>query len=297
MRYLAFGSCIESDFDLGPLPTAESAPVVVSLQFSRVAELPVPRVAKIRTHRAQARDIETFAQGHDVYLQIEGLLQFHLEWKHDVLSCVATPEASDTVVRYWILQHALPVFLLLSGRVDLLHAGAVVMDDSVVGFLAESGVGKSTLVGHFLSYGHQLCTDEHLALVRDKEGAVAPAIPYYRPGRDTEDLGRFIAGFSPEPRPLRALYLLQPAPAEGPVMVEELRGIAAASVLLEYSQCTLANPKVPSFRPILQRRFEDLTRLSTTVPVRVLRVPRALDRLPEVYQHVCQDLGLKGAAH
>ena len=290
MRHLAFGSCIESGIDLGPLPLADKGSADVALTFSPVSVLPVPLAERLHNYLAQGRNIQIYALDKDLWLQVEDLIQFHFDWERRVISCFAAPHASNILLRYWILQQALPVFLLLSNRVELLHAGAVFVDGFAVGFLAESGTGKSTIVEHFLSHGHALCTDEHLVLPRNGHGTVAPSIPYYRPYRNAEDLGVFVSDFSPALRPLRALYLLRAAPPEDMVRIGALYGSAAASVLFGHSLYNLANRKVPVYRHVLQKRFEELSQLSTSIPVRTLHVPRSLSRLTEVYECVCRDL-------
>jgi hypothetical protein len=290
MRYFAFGSCIESEYDLGPLPLVEDGPVAVTLTFSTATKLAVPPIKKLHSYLAQARNINIYADGQELCLQVEDFIQFYFDWKRQVISCFMTQYAGKLLIYYWILQQALPIYLLLSNRVELLHAGAVVMDGSVVGFLAESGTGKSTLVEHFLSHGHSFCTDEHLVLPRGGKGMVAPSIPYYRPNRNVEDLGVRVSEFSSVQRPLRALYLLRAAPPDDAVRTCALQGSAAASVLFGHSLYNLANQKLPAYRPVLRKRFEELSQLSAEVPIKILHVPRSLARLPEVYGCICEDL-------
>src|SRR5579885_110769 len=142
MRYFAFGSCIESEYDLGPLPLVEDGPVAVTLTFSTATKLAVPPIKKLHSYLAQARNINIYADGQELCLQVEDFIQFYFDWKRQVISCFMTQYAGKLLIYYWILQQALPIYLLLSNRVELLHAGAVVMDGSVVGFLADPALAS-----------------------------------------------------------------------------------------------------------------------------------------------------------
>ncbi len=159
-----------------------------------------------------------------------------------------------------------------------------------IGFLGDSHAGKSTLLGYFLSRGHALVSDDHLAVSRKNYRDVLPATPYYRPYRAGEDLGHVAALYSPDPTPLQRLFLLEPAPGYADIDLEDLRGTAAIAALLPHIQYNLHNPEVPQLFPLVAERFRGLNQLVRQVPIKRLYVPRAMDRLPEVYDLIQKEL-------
>jgi hypothetical protein len=203
--------------------------------------------------------------------------------------CTAHHSAPDSTVRFWFLHQILPFALVLGGRSDVFHAGAVEIEGKAVAFLAPSHVGKSTLVNHFLTEGHALITDEHLAF-NPATLAVQPSIPFYRPYRAAEDLGIRAGKFCTDPMPLGAIYLLEPVAADAPVALEPLKELEAATVLMGSQQYTTWNPALPWLFPVVKRRMATVTRLAAEARIQRLRVPRTLERISEVYEKVCEDM-------
>ena len=204
----------------------------------------------------------------------------------------------DELLRYWLVQQILPMFLLWNGTAEFLHGMAISAQrvdhrDSAnpcVGFLGDSHAGKSTLLSYFLSKGHALVSDDHLAVSRENYLDVLPATPYYRPYRAGEDLGVVAERFSPEPTPLQRLFLLEPALPYADIEQEELTGLAAISALLPHIQYNLHNPEVPQLFPLVAERFRGLNQLARQVTIKRLYVPRDMARLPEVYDFIQKEL-------
>ena len=70
--------------------------------------------------------------------------------------------------RAWQLRQMAPVFGAVIERL-VLHAGAVGIDGAVVGFIGESGVGKSTLGKFLAGRGHVLVSDDLLPVRLDPQ--------------------------------------------------------------------------------------------------------------------------------
>ena len=226
-------------------------------------------------------------------------MQFSILLRRGLVLCTATAAASVEQIRYWFLQKVLPAYLLLSGRVEILHAGAVEIKGQVAAFLAASGTGKSTLVGHFLSQGHMLLADEHLLIAHELNGSggvkmVLPTIPYLRPYRKLECLGDYTEQFCTSAYPLHRLYLLEAALPEDSVSIEQLRGNAAGIAVCMRQQFDIGKLAASA---VLNRlpldRFARVARLAAEIPVKRVRVPRDLSRLREVHDAILQDMSIE----
>jgi hypothetical protein len=289
MRYLAFLSRLESQIDL-KLPEAQASLPVVSLSFSRVEELPAAATPALKSWAGQARKLSSYCEHGAISIEVHGIARFALHTEDRRIHAIVRRDAPESIVRFWILHQALPFFLLLSGEAEMFHASAVEMDGAAVAFFAPSHGGKSTLLSYFLQQQHALITDEHLAVNRGDSHTVRPSLPYHRPYRANEDLGVFVDNFCSRAVALKAIYLLEPVPADSAVAIEPLQGLAAAHGLMRAQQYTTWNPSLPALFPLVAKRFRDTTSLAASIRVSTLRVPRALDRLPEVYDRICNDV-------
>jgi hypothetical protein len=189
-----------------------------------------------------------------------------------------------------------------------LHATAVATDHGVVGFLGNSGDGKSTLAALLLQQRCKLVTDDMLVLVRDRETWLAqpgpPRLKLYRdmadhilgvaPGRiamnpdttklivplDTDDC-------TAEPHPLRALYVLRSVGEDrsSALRIEQLSPAAAFPRVLAHTA-----GHYPSEIARLQRQFEFTTTLVREIPVKTLSYPREKAEMARLRDAVLADL-------
>ena len=189
-----------------------------------------------------------------------------------------------------------------------LHATAVATDDGVVGFLGNSGDGKSTLAALLLQQRCKLVTDDMLVLVRDRETWLAqpgpPRLKLYRdmadhilgvaPGRiamnpdttklivplDTDDC-------TAEPHPLRALYVLRSVGENrsSALRIEQLSPAAAFPRVLAHTA-----GHYPSEIARLQRQFQFTTTLVREIPVKTLSYPREKAEMARLRDAVLADL-------
>jgi Serine kinase of the HPr protein, regulates carbohydrate metabolism len=189
-----------------------------------------------------------------------------------------------------------------------LHATAVATDHGVVGFLGNSGDGKSTLAALLLQQRCKLVTDDMLVLVRDRETWLAqpgpPRLKLYRdmadhilgvaPGRiamnpdttklivplDTDDC-------TAEPHPLRALYVLRSVGEDrsSALRIEQLSPAAAFPRVLAHTA-----GHYPSEIARLQRQFQFTTTLVREIPVKTLSYPREKAEMARLRDAVLADL-------
>jgi hypothetical protein len=237
-----------------------------------------------------------------VRIRIGDSMQFSILLRRGLVLCTATAVVSAEQIRYWFLQKVLPAYLLLSGEVEILHAGAVEIKGRVAAFLAASGTGKSTLVHHFLSQGHALLADEHLLIAHRSDGPngssgvsmVLPTIPYLRPFRKLECLGDYTERFCTRAYPLHRLYLLEAALPADPVSIEQLRGNAAGIAVCMRQQFDIGKLAASAVLHRLPKdRFARVARLAAEIPVKRVRVPRDLSRLREVHDAILQDMSIE----
>lgn len=210
-------------------------------------------------------------------------------------------------VDIWFLGTVLTYWLELRG-VPVLHAASVEVPGGAVGFVADHGAGKSTLVASFVAAGFRLLGDDVLPLDR-REGRTwaRPGYPQMRmwPEQARRLLGseaglarvqpsvpklftRVGAGgfgtFCPEPRPLLALYLPRRADG-GDVAIEPVGFAEGVTWLLRHSFLT-GLVEASGLAAARFGRFADVVR---QVPVRRLTYPSGFDRLAEVRAAVLAD--------
>ncbi len=202
-------------------------------------------------------------------------------------------------------------FALLKRGIEPLHATAVVIAGEAVGFLGESGYGKSSLGAAFLQAGHPLLTDDLLVLRPDGPGFQAfPGPPRIKlfphvarrllgqqitgapMNKETRklviSLGQDGKGFWREPCPLRAIYVLTPpgdSPRSGRITLQRL---SPRRAFVEMLKGTFNAAIIEPAR--LKRQFALAARLARRLPVRSLSFPRSLALLPAVREAILSDL-------
>ena len=294
---MAYGECIESDLDFDALPRVARIKNSILIQVERVASIKKDMGISIRSCTAQGRTVHIVSHVSHVNVQVDLVLGFELWLSSRRIHCLVLDDTSEDLLKYWILQQIIPLFLLLNGSTEFLHGMAVSAmpyqkdqsDLSCMGFLGPSYAGKSTLLSYFLSRGHALVTDDQLALSRRDYAEVLPAAPFYRAYRAAEELGVCTALYSATATQLHRLYLLTPAQPETEVRIEKLFGMDAVTALFPNIHYNLHNSAKPDFFPLVEDRFRGIADVSRRIPIARLHVPRDLDRLPEVYDLIQND--------
>lgn len=181
----------------------------------------------------------------------------------------------------------------------VLHACAVAnRDGDAIAFAGESGWGKSTLAESFCQNGYTLVTDDVIAIDLRDDGAYA--IPSYSQIRLREDAAAHLVedasllvpidrnGFkqaredhdlADTPRPLRALFLLDPTFTDA-LAVEAMPAQEALMRLVAHTRAkTLVHVNAPD---LLREHLDQCTRLLRSVAVRRLHRRRDLGDLEAI---------------
>ena len=198
---------------------------------------------------------------------------------------------------------------LLQRGVEPTHSTVMIVGGEAVGFLGDSGYGKSSLAATFLKAGNPLLTDDLLVLSEDGERWLAhpgpPRIKLY-PETARSILGDSVSGPPVHPQspkllvplepplayqvaaPLKALYVL---PRPGTVLNDGEIAVAACTsqhACLELIKNTynaiVAGPER------LKSQLSFASRLSTSIPIRSLSYPRDLRLLPAIREAILSDL-------
>lgn len=217
-------------------------------------------------------------------------------------------QASEESIQTYLLGQVLSYALTKQGH-ETLHATVVVIDSRAVGFMGESGMGKSTLAAAFLKTGATLLTDDLLRLAPLGAGYVAyPGPPRIKlVPRAAEELVSWrwngspmnpwseklviplpASHFSAEPVPLSMLYALsEPDEGSDPQSVS-IRSLSQREALIELLAHTFNRKILDHAR--LVRQFQAAQAVASAIPVRVLAYPRQIERIFDVCDAVRRDL-------
>jgi hypothetical protein len=129
-------------------------------------------------------------------------------------------EAPDEALQWQTFGLVLSAWSEWAGR-PVLHAAAVEVGGSAVGFLGRAGIGKSSLTLEFLKNGHRILGDDQMILQGTPEGvSVLPAIPWLKLAPDVVMQSGFDPALLPRIHPASdksRLDVKEGQWAEGPV--------------------------------------------------------------------------------
>jgi hypothetical protein len=286
-RYAAYGLRIESEVPLpGFLASNGTADVVVRLG----------PVEPDDTTSASPRYRGTTEEGRLYWRGIAASIRRGGE------IVVASDDATgEDALAAFVVGPALGILLTQRGLVAL-HASCVEFQGRAVAFVGAPRSGKSTVAAALHARGHGLVADDIVAVRVDEDTAlVLPGAPQLRLwpeaarelGDDPDQLDRVRddlekrirpapAGFSPDPVPLAAVYVLE---SGGKLAIAPMRPSDAVVELL----CHSWTPRsLHSTQPAA--RLAHYGAVVGAVPVRRLRRPDALGRVREVAELVEREL-------
>ncbi|MDX2161783.1 MAG: hypothetical protein SF162_10695 [bacterium] len=215
---------------------------------------------------------------------------------------VAHPERlTRAYVCDYLVNAILSYYLRMTGR-TCLHASAVQIDspegERAILFVADSGMGKSTLATYFARQGHVALSDDVSALTAQDDGiAVAPGYPYLRVTAQTTEalFGAVTALKKVAPDWHKRVVTL----ADRPPRPDQLIPISAVYIIADRAETLVFEPFTPRdaaialmdyatlyylFDPAVRARdFTMLSHLAAACPVYKLTTPADLTRLPDVY--------------
>jgi hypothetical protein len=239
-------------------------------------------------------------------------------WR-DLFDFLVTPDARRIYARTlnrttqeallaYLLVDALSYSMIRLGR-EPLHATAILTDRGAIGFVGDSGYGKSTLGALFVRDGFKLITDDMLVLTHEGDACLAhagpPRIKLYREIAD-RIFGGAAAGIPMNPltdkliMPLtdeqvvrqpaatRALYLIRDNHDRGRPPHPCIRQLSPAAAFPEILAATAGHYALERDR--LTRQFEFVRRLVEHVPIKTLWYPRDTDSMSSLRDAVLGDL-------
>ena len=292
-RYAVYGLTVESAFPLGTLPSP-SGDGQADVRILRAAPGTFAGfdagAAETTWYRREA-----LADG-GIYFAIPDVLQAIISADGRTARCAPAPDGDPRSFEANVLNFVLTAALTLHGE-EPLHATVVRLDDRAVGFLGDSGTGKSTLAAFLLAAGAELVTDDMLRIVYDADATMAwrgpPRLKLF------DEQARLLlpaalrdAAFNPmsgkllveaaAPRdagvPLSALFWLDEAVAgDATVAVRRVQGVEAIRILLA---STLHRDHRAPDR--IGRQLHALERLAKSVPLFAVAYPRRHELLPAV---------------
>ncbi|HET9254264.1 MAG TPA: hypothetical protein VFO16_03555 [Pseudonocardiaceae bacterium] len=221
-----------------------------------------------------------------VLQRLHGLVDFEIARdRRDV--CAWTDLRCDLeILGILVAGHLLATVLALRGE-TVLHASAVEVDGAAIAFVAESGVGKSTLAALACARGARFVTDDVLRLYAAEDGTIrcwagatenrlrreVADLPGNLPGAATRTSADGRVVWSPPATTsdtcrLSTIVLPQPNRERREL---ELRRIAPGTAVLELSR----RPRLLGWSDerIIGETFINLSRFARTVPVYLARVP------------------------
>lgn len=203
-----------------------------------------------------------------------------------------------------------PIFSVLLRQRGLLaiHASCVEINGEAVGFIGNSGWGKSTLANAFYNQGYPLLTDDVMAIqvneASETHPITFPAYPYVKLlpdaaaslGYDFEKLNVIYSGlpkrhnqlserFQRKPLPVKRIYALEKIAAPHH-QVQAISSQDALVELIRHSRVTnlLTTPEFTS------AHLRQCTQLIKKVPVYRLRRKKALDAIPDLIKLIQDDV-------
>ena len=218
-------------------------------------------------------------------VDVKGLVSF--VWHCGERSLIYTPQKEFTpqLLQFWVLHTMLPLMLSLDENYNILHVGAVEVAGHPILFSAESFGGKSTITDYFLKQGHTLLSDDTLGIYEEQGTFMAVAsYPFHRPYRETESLGYKVTKVMKNPKPLKAVYLLEKSEPDAVVVIEELKGIAKYKA---FHFSTFIN-----FDFLKEQRFRTLSAMADRIPVYKITLPWDLERLSEIHEKIVHNSSL-----
>lgn len=189
-------------------------------------------------------------------LHFPGLADFVASRDRRRIVAHVAPGTSTATVRHLFLDQVVPL-LLTASDVTVLHASAVAIDAVAVGFVGDSGQGKSTLAALLWRSLARVVSDDCLVLFHTADAVEAvPSYPGLRLWPDSlarvapsgcrgTPMGHHTSkrrlriwpgqGFADAAAPLHALFFLDGEPGRGQVEVEPVSRREAFARLLESS--------------------------------------------------------------
>lgn len=217
----------------------------------------------------------------------------------------AKEDANFQYLKTYILGYGLSMLFYQRGQLAV-HCSGISVNGNGILISGQSGSGKSTLTGKFLEKGCGFLADDILVTSCTQDGQFAyPAFPYQKLCRDVVEnrgldeskliyideqkdkfLVPFEGEFSLEPKPLKAMVVLNVIPNGFPVSVEEIKGISKLQMILQ----NLFLRMEILFRDNNPYAVQMASELAGTVTIVVVNRPEGVDTVNEQYNLLMEKL-------
>lgn len=282
-RYSAYGLTVDSEIDLGDLPSApETGGVDVVIRYGEILN-PAAKTGL-----------------NEEYVRIRDIGAFHIAGGREITVSLL-PGAAPDVVRVLLSARMLAYLLRQRGWLPL-HASSVRIADQAVLFLGRVGAGKSTTAAAFHRYGYPAVADD-VAPVRVSDGVTELCCgpPQLRLCSDAAETFRELDPDARQVFDKHSLTLRRSGIA---------LSLSVARIYLlgegESTQCTPATNiealaivarecfiRLRHAGPdLLRSHLRDCAAVLSATPVRHLKRPRDLSGIGQMIQAVERDLGI-----
>lgn len=308
--YQLYGLTLRTDWALPLAPGIWSGDSLAEIELREApASTFAPLEARVLTRPSPDRWLHLLKlEDGSRYLRWRGLFEFLVSADGKRIAGRPLEKSNPEAFQTYLLGHVLSCAMLCQG-LEPLHATVVVVEGGAVGFLGDTGYGKSSAAVPFLQAGCRLLTDDLLVVSRGDGGWLAhpgpPRIKLYPemarllfseplPGAPMTDettkrvLPLSPAQFQSAPVPLRRLYVLSPPRRRGSRAGVRIRKARPGKAFLDMLRNTFNVSIVEPAR--LQQQFEQFQQLATSVPVRTLHYPREVSSLGRLRESVLRDL-------
>jgi hypothetical protein len=296
--YRAFGLNIESALELPELLPCEQGTEVVERSPDVTIRLdPIDSCAK--PGKGNKRYIVPAPDG--ICLGWPDVGDFLVRGGREIVVDPA-PGASEPLLRLFLLGTTMAMLLHQRGDVAVLHASAVSIDGQALAFVGAKGYGKSTMAASLLARGHELLSDDVLAVdVRAPTPIALAGFPHLKLwpdslnclGHDVVDLPRLrpelekrgqrlSKGYSGAPAPLKGIFVLDRGDEPE---IRTLRAWDALTAIIPHWYAARFGPDLVQALG-MSSHFLQCAALTRSVPVSRLARPNDLNALPDVARMV-----------
>ncbi len=297
-HYHVYGLCVRSPWALPCLESDEDHPCAIELTESASSLVDSSEL------QDGASQFTTLKNG-STYLRWPGPTEFLVSVDGSRIVARLSSAESHSTLQAVLFGGVFSVALLRMG-IDQLHAAAIVAGNAAVGFMGDTGAGKSTLAAAFVRKGFSLLTDDLLVIHSRQNSLLAQSgLPRLKLCNDSgtsmmaEALGDELGvnsftgkrvvrlherHFYASEIPMRALYVLQSSPNTSGVAIEPL---SQQEAFVEICRAAFNSYITPADR--LRQHFVLASQLASGISVKRLLFPRNFEELPRVCDRILSD--------
>jgi hypothetical protein len=308
--YQLYGLTLRTDWALPLAPAISSGGSLAEIEL-RVAPASTfaPFEARVLSRPSPDRWLHLLKlEDGSRYLRWRGLFEFLVSPDGKRIAGRPLQRSNPEAFQAYLLGHVLSCAMVCQG-LEPLHATVVVINGGAVGFLGDTGYGKSSAAVAFLQAGYRLLTDDLLMVSRGDAGWMAhpgpPRIKLYPemarllfseplPGAPMTDettkrvLPLSAAQSQSSPVPLRKLYVLSPPRSRGTRAGIRIQKAKPGKAFFDMLRNTFNVSIVEPAR--LRQQFEHFRQLATSISVSALHYPREVSALDRLRETILRDL-------